>query len=61
LKRGHFYFSLTTYATLGYGDVLLDREWRLTGGVEAITGMLMMGWSIAIMIRLVSWVYPRRI
>jgi hypothetical protein len=32
-----FYFSLTTYATLGYGDVLLPRASRIIGGVEALT------------------------
>ena len=40
-----FYFSAVTYTTTGYGDVLLPREWRLEGGVEALTGILMCGWS----------------
>ncbi|MGC8990932.1 MAG: ion channel, partial [Verrucomicrobiia bacterium] len=39
------YFSTLTYSTLGYGDVLLPREWRLTGSVESIIGVLLMGWS----------------
>ena len=39
------YFSTVTYTTTGYGDVLLPREWRLEGGVEALTGILMCGWS----------------
>jgi hypothetical protein len=39
---------------MGYGDVLLPRESRLIGGVEALTGLLMR-WSIAIMVRLVAW------
>jgi hypothetical protein len=55
------YFSVITYTTLGYGDVLLPRESRLIGGAEALTGMLMMGWSIAIMVRVASWVYDQRI
>jgi hypothetical protein len=55
------YFSAITYTTLGYGDVLLPRESRLIGGVEALTGMLMMAWSAAIMVRLASWMYDRRI
>jgi voltage-gated potassium channel Kch len=40
-----FYFSAVTYTTTGYGDVVLPREWRLVGGVEALTGILMCGWS----------------
>ena len=39
------YFSAVTYTTTGYGDVVLPREWRLEGGVEALTGILMCGWS----------------
>jgi hypothetical protein len=39
------YFSAVTYTTTGYGDLLLPAEWRLVGGVEALTGILMCGWS----------------
>ena len=42
-----FYFSGVTYATLGYGDLLLPKEWRLFGPLEALTGTLMCGLSIA--------------
>jgi hypothetical protein len=41
------YFSAVTYATVGYGDLVLPREWRLVGGVEALTGILMCGLSTA--------------
>ena len=39
------YFSAVTYTTTGYGDLVLPREWQLLGGVEALTGILMCGWS----------------
>jgi Ion channel len=39
------YFSAVTYTTTGYGDLVLPPEWRLLGGVEALTGILMCGWS----------------
>jgi len=39
------YFSATTYTTTGYGDLVLPAEWRLVGSVEALTGILMCGWS----------------
>ena len=39
------YFSAVTYTTTGYGDLVLPTEWRLLGGVEALTGILMCGWS----------------
>ena len=39
------YFSAVTYTTTGYGDLTLPREWQLVGAVEALTGILMCGWS----------------
>jgi hypothetical protein len=39
------YFSAVTYTTTGYGDVVLPEGWRLVGGVEALTGILMCGLS----------------
>jgi hypothetical protein len=39
------YFSAVTYTTTGYGDLVLPQEWRLVGGVEALTGILMCGLS----------------
>lgn len=39
------YFSAVTYTTTGYGDVVLPEEWRLIGGIEALTGILMCGLS----------------
>lgn len=39
------YFSAVTYTTTGYGDFVLAPEWRLVGGVEALTGILMCGLS----------------
>jgi hypothetical protein len=39
------YFSVVTYTTTGYGDVVLPAAWRLQGGVEALTGILMCGLS----------------
>src|SRR5215203_4829089 len=37
--------SALTYTTTGYGDLVLPPEWRLVGGVEALTGILMCGLS----------------
>ena len=39
------YFSAVTYTTTGYGDLVLPPEWRLVGGVEALTGIQMCGLS----------------
>lgn len=41
------YFSLTSYTTIGYGDVVLPQKWRLLGAVEGISGVLLCGLSTA--------------
>jgi hypothetical protein len=40
-----FYFSGVTYATVGYGDVVLPQPWRMLGPLEGLTGILMCGLS----------------
>jgi voltage-gated potassium channel len=51
------YFSVTSYSTVGYGDVLLPGNWRLLGPIESVTGVLMCALSasglFAIVTRLV--------
>ena len=39
-----FYYSATSYSTVGYGDVIPPGNWRILGAVEAVTGILMFGW-----------------
>jgi len=51
------YFSAVTYTTTGYGDLVLPKEWRLVGGVEALTGILMCGWSTGFFFAVVSRMY----
>ncbi|MBE9609132.1 potassium channel family protein [Chitinilyticum piscinae] len=38
-----YYFSLVNFATLGYGDMVLNGDLRLLGPLEAINGSLMLG------------------
>ena len=39
------YFSAETYTSLGYGDFLPGGNLRLIAGVEALNGLLLIGWS----------------
>ena len=41
------YFSAETYTSLGYGDVVPGGAVRLLAGVEALNGLLLIGWSAA--------------
>ena len=44
-----FYFSASSYATVGYGDVTLPLNWRTLGPIESITGVLMCGISVSLL------------
>jgi len=42
------YFAFVNYTTLGYGDVIPLEEWRLLGPITAMNGVLLFGWSTAV-------------
>ena len=56
-----FYFSGVSYATIGYGDVVLPRGWWLFGPAEGLTGILMCGLSTALFFAVVSKTFFLRI
>lgn len=41
------YFSTTSFTTVGYGDIVLARDWRIVGAIESANGLLLFGWSTA--------------
>ena len=49
-----FYFSAVTYTTVGYGDLVLTKPWRILAPLEAMTGILMCGLSTGLFFALVS-------
>ena len=55
------YFSLTSYTTIGYGDVLLPQKWRLLGAIEGISGVLLCGVSTAFIFAVMSAMFQIRI
>jgi hypothetical protein len=69
---GHFeqalYYSTVTYATIGYGDVVMPHNWRILGAIEGAVGIIMLGWSTAFLVSLLSqlklfghdWLMPER-
>jgi hypothetical protein len=54
-----FYFSAASYATVGYGDVVLPWMWRTLGPVESIMGVLMCGLSASFLFATVSRLFDR--
>jgi len=55
------YFSLSSYTTIGYGDVLLPQRWRLLGGIEGIAGVLLCGLSTAFIFAAMNGIIQIRI
>lgn len=51
--RGHsledaFYFSITSYTTLGIGDLYPTGALRIISGIEALNGLVMVGWTASV-------------
>ncbi len=42
------YFAFVNYTTLGYGDITPLERWRLLGPITAMNGVLLFGWSTAV-------------
>lgn len=48
------YFSMVTFTTLGYGDVVLAPEWRFLGPMEAMAGVTVIGLTTALLFAVVQ-------
>jgi hypothetical protein len=54
------YFAFVNFTTLGYGDVLPSPRWRLIGPMTAMNGVLLFGWSVAVMYEVLSLALERK-
>jgi hypothetical protein len=55
-----FYFSGITYTSIGYGDLVLLKPWRILGPVEGLIGILMSGLSAGLFFAVLSRIYRSR-
>jgi len=53
------YFSMVTFTTLGYGDIILPERWRLLASFEAANGIIMFGWTTAVVMAVVQRTYAK--
>jgi hypothetical protein len=47
-NAGAFEFAFENYVALGYGDVVAGDGWRLIGPIASLNGLLLIGWSVAL-------------
>ncbi len=55
-----YYFAFVNYTTLGYGDVVPVERWRLLSPITAMNGVLMFGWSTAVIFDVLQQTMQRR-
>jgi Ion channel len=48
------YYSTISYAAIGYDDSYIVASWRLVGAIEGINGLLLLGWSTAFFVTVVT-------
>lgn len=48
------YFSTISYSTIGYNDTSIAHDWRMVGALEGVLGVILLGWSTAFFVRLLS-------
>ena len=48
-----------TFTTVGYGDIVLDREWRQLATFEAVNGWIIFGWATALIVAVIQRLYFR--
>ncbi len=53
------YFSIVSFTTVGFGDVVPSAEWRLLGSIESANGFLLFGWSTAFIFEVTAMIYRK--
>jgi len=48
------YHSAVNFASLGYGDIVMSKEWKMLGALEAVIGVLMLGMTSAALMAILS-------
>jgi len=54
------YFSVVTFASVGYGDVVITGDWRMLASLEGANGVIIFGWTTALIFYVIQRVYRAR-
>lgn len=55
-----FYFSMVTYTSLGYGDIVLTGQWRALSAIQAANGVIIFGWTTALIFYFIQRIFRAR-
>jgi len=54
-----FYFSMVTYTSLGYGDIVLTGDWRIMSAIQAANGLIIFGWTTALIFYYIQAIFEK--
>ena len=53
------YFSMVTFTSVGYGDIVLDGSWRMLASIQGANGVIIFGWTTALIFSYIQRIYLR--
>ncbi|MUV15758.1 ion channel [Noviluteimonas gilva] len=56
--RTAVYFSTISFAAIGYSDAAIEPRWALVAAIEGINGLVLLGWSTAYFVTVMSRLRP---
>ncbi len=51
------YFSMVTFTSVGYGDIVLDGSWRILASIQGANGVIIFGWTTALIFSYIQRIY----
>jgi voltage-gated potassium channel Kch len=54
------YFSMVTFTSVGYGDVVIAGDWRILASLEGANGVIIFGWTTALIFYVLQHLYRPR-
>lgn len=51
------YFATSSFTTVGFGDIYLEKDWRLVSSFQSANGFILFGWSTAFIFEVMSKLY----
>lgn len=53
------YFSMVTFTSVGYGDIVLKGSWRMLASIQGANGVIIFGWTTALIFHYIQRIYAR--